>query len=51
VFTLKKSTIFLAMIISFSCLAQVNEENDKMNLVVVNFDVPQDTVPIHPPVG
>lgn len=48
---MKKSTILLALIISFSCLTQVNEESDKMNLVVINFDLPQDTVPIHPPVG
>jgi len=45
-----KKTVLLAMIISFSSLASVNFESEKINLVVVNFDVPEDTVPIHPPV-
>ena len=45
-----KKTILLAMVISFSSLANVPYDTEKINLVVVNFDVPEDTVPIYPPV-
>ncbi|WP_169834557.1 hypothetical protein [Paenisporosarcina indica] len=45
-----KKTVLLAIIISFSSLASVNFESEKINLVVVNYELPQDTVPIHPPV-
>jgi len=45
-----KKTILLAMVISFSSLANVTYDTEKINLVVVNFDVPEDTVPIYPPV-
>lgn len=47
---MKRNTIILALIISFSSLTGVNHETEKLNLVVVNYDVPADTVPIYPPV-
>ena len=45
-----KKTFLLALIISFSSFANVPYETEQLNLVVVNFDLPQGTVPIHPPV-
>ena len=45
-----KKTMLLAFLISFASLAAMHVESEKINLVVVNFDVPEDTVPIYPPV-